>query len=88
MLDQVDLQVDLDLEASQAFLERRVRVVEMENQEFQDLQGRLVREGLRGCLVFRDQKDTEDSLAWMVLREQQVRLDLKERMELLVLSEI
>jgi len=88
MLDQVDLQVDLDLEASQASLERRVRVVEMENQDLQDLQDLLVREGLRGCLAFRDQKDTEDSLAWMVPKEEQVRLELKERMELLVLSEM
>jgi len=88
MLDQVDLQVDLDPEASQAFLERRVRVVEMENQDLQDPQGLLVREGLQGCLAFRDQKDTEDSLAWMVLKEEQVRLELKERMEPLVLSEM
>ena len=36
MLDRVDLQVDLDLEASQVFLEKRVRVVEMENQDLQD----------------------------------------------------
>jgi hypothetical protein len=88
MLDQVDLQVDLDPEAFQVFLEKRVRVVEMENQEPQDLQGLLVSEGLRGCLVFRDQKDTEDSLAWMVPREHQVRMELRERMELLVLLEI
>jgi len=88
MLDQVDLQVDLDLEASQVFLEKRVRVVEMENQDLQDLQGLLVSEGLRGCLAFRDQKDTEDSLAWMVPREHQARLELKERMELLVLLEM
>ena len=88
MLDQVDLQVDLDLEASQVFLEKRVRVVEMENRDHQDLQGLLVSEGLRGCLAFRDQKDTEDSLAWMVLREHQARLELKERMELLVLLEM
>lgn len=88
MLDQVDLQVDLDLEASQVFLEKRVRVVEMENQDLQDLQGLLVSEGLRGCLVFLDQKDTEDSLAWMVPREHQVRLELRERMELLVLLEM
>ena len=88
MLDQVDLQVDLDLEASQASLERRVRVDEMENQDLQVLQGLLVREGLRGCLAFRDQKDTGDSLAWMELREHQVRLELKERMELLVLLEM
>jgi len=88
MLDQVDLQVDLDLEAYQAFLERRARVAEMENQDLQVLQGLLVREGLRGCLAFLDQKDTEDSLAWMELREHQVRLELKERMELLVLLEM
>lgn len=88
ILDQVDLQVDLELEASQVFLEKRVRVVEMENQDLQDLQGLLVSEGLQGCLAFRDRKDTEDSLAWMVPREHQVRLDLRERMELLVLLEI
>jgi len=88
MLDQVDLQVDLDLEASQVFLEKRVRVVEMESQDLQDLQGLLVSEGLQGCLAFRDRKDTEDSLAWMVLREHQARLELKERMELLVLLEM
>ena len=88
MLDQVDLRVDLDLEAYQAFLERRARVAETENQDLQVLQGLLVREDLRGCLAFRDQKDTEDSLDWMELREHQVRLELKERMELLVLLEM
>ena len=88
ILDQVDLQVDLELEASQVFLEKRVRVVEMESQDLQDLQGLLVSEGLQGCLAFRDRKDTEDSLAWMVPREHQVRLDLRERMELLVLLEM
>ena len=88
MLDQVDLQVDLDLEAYQAFLERRARVDAMENQDLQVLQGLLVREGLRGCLAFRDQKDTEDSLAWMELRDHQVGPELKERMVLLVLLEM
>jgi len=88
MLDQVDLQVDLDLEAYQAFLERRARVAEMENQDLQVLQGLLAREGLRGCPAFPDQKDTGDSLAWMELREHQVRLELKERMGLLVLLEM
>lgn len=88
MLDQVDLQALQDLQASKVLLEKRVREVEMENQDLQDPQGLLVSEGLRGCLAFRDQKDIEDSLAWMVPREHQVRLELKERMELLVLLEM
>ena len=88
MLDQVDLRVDLDLEAYQAFLERRARVAEMGSQDHQVLQDLLVREDLRGCLAFLDQKDTEGSLALMEPREHQVRLELKERMELLVLLEM
>ena len=88
MLDQVDPQVDLDKEACKAFLERRARVAEMGSQDHQVLQDLLVREDLRGCLAFLDQKDTEGSLALMEPREHQVRLELKERMELLVLSEM
>ena len=45
------------------------------------------REGLPACLVFLDQKDTEDSLAWMEEREHRVPLDRKEKMEHLVLLE-
>ena len=88
MLDQADHQVDLDKEACKAFLERRARVAEMGSQDHQVLQDLLVREDLRGCLAFLDQKDTEGSLALMEPREHQVRLELKERMELLVLLEM
>ena len=82
MLDRVDLQVDLDLEVYLVSLERRARAAEMESLDPQVLLVLRAREGLRACLAFLDQKDTEDSQAWMEEREHRVPLVLLETLDL------
>jgi len=57
----------------------------MESQELLDHQVLRAREDLLECLVFLDQRATEDSLDWTELREMWVVLVKRERMDLLVL---